>query len=101
MEQLDSRWTDFHEISLDSRWTDFHEISCDSRWADFHEISYDSRWTDFHEISYLVIFRKSVERISGFVKISQEFRVLYIKSISRSVLLKMRIVSHRSCTETM
>ena len=40
----------------------------------------DSHWMDFHEILYLSIFRKSVEKISSFIKIWQELLVLYMKT---------------------
>jgi len=39
-----------------------------------------SHWTDCHEILYLIIFRKSVDKNSGFVKIRQEQRILYVNT---------------------
>ena len=63
----------------------------------------DSHWTDFHEIWYLSIFRKYV----GIIKISLTssknngyftWRPIYIFFIvSRSILLRMKNISHKSC----
>jgi hypothetical protein len=63
-----------------------------------------SHWTDFHEIWYLSIFRKSSEklqlrwnmtRITGTLNEDQYTFMI----ISRSILLKMRNVSDKSCRE--
>jgi len=64
-----------------------------------------SHWTDFHKILYFSIFRKFVEGIqvslksdknnSGTLHVDQY--ILFI--ISRSVLLRMRNVSDKSCRE--
>jgi len=46
-----------------------------------------SHWTDFHKIWYLNIFRKSVEKLQGFMV------------ISRWIFLRMRNISGKSCRE--
>ena len=60
--------------------------------------------TDFHGIWYLSIFRKSVEKIQVPLKSDNNnrhftWRPIHILIISRSVLLRMRNVSDRSCRE--
>jgi hypothetical protein len=66
----------------------------------------DSNWTDFREILYLSIFRKSVEqiqfhenptRITG--TLQEEQYAFFIIRVSRSVILRMRNVSDKSCRE--
>jgi hypothetical protein len=63
-----------------------------------------SHWTDFHEIWYFSIFRKNVENIQVLLKSDKNkgcftWRPLTLLIISRSVLLRMRNVSDKSCRE--
>jgi hypothetical protein len=63
-----------------------------------------SYWTDFREIRYLWIFRKSIEKTQVSLKSDNyngQFtrRPIYNFIISRSFLLRMRNISHKSCTE--
>jgi hypothetical protein len=57
-----------------------------------------------YEILYLSIFRYTVEKPSGFIKIGQELRVLYLQPtryffmVSLSVLLGMRNVADNNCS---
>ena len=65
---------------------------------------FGSHWTDFHEIWYFNIFRKSVEKVQVSLKsdMNNEYfkgRPMYILITSRSVLLRMRNVSYKSCRE--
>jgi hypothetical protein len=64
----------------------------------------DCHWADFHQIWYLRRFRKSIERVQislGSNKNSGYFicRSIHILIISRSVLLRMRNISEKSCRE--
>jgi hypothetical protein len=64
-----------------------------------------SQWTDFHEILHFSIFRKSVEKIQVSLKwkknrgyfIREDQYTLFITS--RSIPLRMRNVSDKSCRE--
>jgi len=63
-----------------------------------------SHWMDFHEIWYLSIFRKPVEKIQVSLKSDQNNRYftytpIYILVTYRSVLLRMRNFSDKSCRE--
>jgi hypothetical protein len=63
-----------------------------------------SHWTDFHDIWYLSIFGKSVEQIQVSLKSDNNNGTLHkdlctFMIISRSILLRMRNVSDKSCTE--
>jgi hypothetical protein len=66
---------------------------------------FSSHWTDFHKIRYLSIFRKTVEKIHVSLKSEKNngyftCRPIYIFwIISHSILLRMRNVSNKSCTE--
>ena len=63
-----------------------------------------SHWTGFREMWYLRIFRKSIKRIQVSLKPDKNigyltWRPVDIFIVSRSVLLKMRDVSDKSCRE--
>jgi hypothetical protein len=64
-----------------------------------------SHWTDFHEIWYLNKIQKSVEKIQVSLQSDQNNGTLHeadrytVLIVSRSVLLTMRSVSDKSCTE--
>jgi hypothetical protein len=63
-----------------------------------------SHWTGFHEIWYLSIFRKSVEKIQVSLKSGNNNGTLHkdlctFMVISRSILLRTRNDSDKSCTE--
>ena len=60
-----------------------------------------SHWTDFREIWYWSIFRNSVDKSAGLVKIWQEQRVTYILflTVSHSVRLRTRNIKDRICEE--
>ena len=67
-----------------------------------------SHWTDFHEIWYLIIFwKKKLVKIQVWLKsdknnghFSWRYTRLYgFDHISRSFLLRMKNVSHKSCTK--
>jgi hypothetical protein len=63
-----------------------------------------SHWTDFHEIWYLSIFRKSVQKIQVLLKYDKNngyftWRPIYILTISRWILLRVKNVSDKSCRE--
>jgi hypothetical protein len=63
-----------------------------------------SYWTDFYDIWYLNVFLKSVEKIQVLLKSENSigyfiWRPLDFLITSRSVLLKMRNVLHKSCKE--
>jgi len=60
-----------------------------------------SHWKDFHEILYFSIFRKSVVKIQVSSKYDKNngyftWRPIYIFIISRSLPLRMKIVSEKS-----
>jgi hypothetical protein len=64
-----------------------------------------SHWTDFHETWYLPGFWNSVEKAYVSLKSNRNnghftSTPIYFFVISRSVLLRMRNVSDRGCTET-
>ena len=46
----------------------------------FRKEQFRSRWTDFLDLFCLNSFRKSGDKIQFFIKIEQEFRVLYMKT---------------------
>jgi hypothetical protein len=61
-------------------------------------------YTDFHDVSYMGICLRICWHISSFIKVWQEWRLLYTKTIlhfivSFSVLLRMRNVSDKICRE--
>jgi hypothetical protein len=63
-----------------------------------------THWTDFHETWYLRVFRKSIEIIQVSSKSEENngyftWRPIYIFIISRSVLLRVRNFSDKSCRE--
>jgi hypothetical protein len=63
-----------------------------------------SHWKDFHEIWHLSTFRNSVQKIKVSLKSDKNngyftWRPKYIFILSRSVLLRMRNVSDKSCRE--
>jgi hypothetical protein len=63
-----------------------------------------SHWTDFHEISYLSIFRKSVENVQVALSLAGVTGTLHEDQytfliISRTVILRIRNVSHKIFTE--
>jgi hypothetical protein len=61
----------------------------------------DSYWMDFHEILKLSIIRKSAEKIRVSSKTDKNKKMQYtFFIISRSVLLRMKSVSEKSCRET-
>jgi hypothetical protein len=57
-----------------------------------------SHWPDYHDIGYFSIFRKSVEKIQVSFKSDKNNHYTFL-IISRSVLLRMRNVSDKSCRE--
>jgi hypothetical protein len=63
-----------------------------------------SHWTDFHEILYLSIFIKSAEKIQVSLNLTTITGTLHddlctFMIISRWILVRMRNVSDKSCTE--
>ena len=63
-----------------------------------------SHWTDFHEILYLGTFRKSVDKIQFSVKFDKITVTLHENRytcliISRCILLRMRNIATKICTE--
>jgi hypothetical protein len=63
-----------------------------------------THWTDFHYIWHLSVFRKSVKKIQVSLKSDKNngyftWRPIYIFCLSRSVLLRTRNVSDKSCRE--
>ena len=64
----------------------------------------DSHWTDFYEILYLIIFKKSVKKTQVSLQSDKnkgalcEDQCMFIV-ISCSLLLRMRNISDKNCTE--
>ena len=58
-----------------------------------------SHWTDFHEIWYLIIFRKYVQKSRTRIKGNLHEDQYTFSIISRSVILKMKKASDKSCRE--
>ena len=63
-----------------------------------------SHWTDFHEILHLSIFRKSVQKIQPSLKSDKNngyfiLWPIHILIISRSILLRLKCVSYKTCRE--
>ena len=56
-------------------------------------------WTDFNEILCLTIFRKSVENLEVSLKSNKNKNGNTFLIISRSLLVRMRNVSDKSCRE--
>jgi len=69
-----------------------------------HMEQLDSHWTDFLEIWYLSIFRQYLEKIQVSLKSDKNdgyftWRPIYVFNHFRSVLLWMKNVSDKSCSE--
>ena len=66
---------------------------------------FSSYWTDFKEILYLSMFPKSVEKIQVSLKSDKDKgyftwrQINFFLIVSRSLLLKMKNISEKSCRE--
>ena len=103
MEQLDSHWTDFHEVwylSIRRKSADkiFVWLKSDKNGTVSFVMSLclfvrpsvcppvrmeqlGSHWTDFHEVSYLIICRKSADKIFFWLKSDKNGTVSFVMSL--------------------